>query len=339
MCRAVCVLGLLALCVGITHSWDFAVSLRNHIIFFTNGTISNDVLLFNQNPTALVYDETQDRILYINKQSNDDVICGLYIITRDHKCFTERKGYNIHSFAFDPVTETIFFTETRTNNIYMISLNFSFTGIVYALDNVTPADIVVDSCQGYIYWVNKLINGNRKLLERGRFNSTGREVILKSGYFQIHDLAIDLHTQNLYYFDEFDGFGYINSLDFGAKETSLLELHAPSTILTVSKDYIYFTRSNESEDTVWQLPKSARLHIIHPELVKKMDNVKILGIVANYKLVDQIKGIQGCESLTSLLSKPVVPASVDEQLNITVSKNNSQHSNYSFNDEELPKSR
>lgn len=113
--------------------------------------------LISQNPTSLVYDEVHNMMLYVDKQKNNDAICGYNLSSKQNQC-SVRNGQNISGLAFDPVTEKIFFTDTNGRSINFISLktgyfNNPYGEIFLRLDDKTiPADVAVDSCGRYIFY-------------------------------------------------------------------------------------------------------------------------------------------------------------------------------------------
>ena len=134
---------------------DIAVSVGDQLKFYTDGTITNTVTLKSLNITALAYDEVHDMMLYVDKQSNSDSICGYSLSSTEHKCFIERNGRNIQGIAFDPPTQTLFFTDANDNSINWISLrpqtvNNVHGNLLIKMNDRTPSDITVDSCKGYV---------------------------------------------------------------------------------------------------------------------------------------------------------------------------------------------
>ena len=94
-------------------------------------------------------------ILYVDKQSHGDAVCGYKILSMEYECFTERNGRTIQGLAFDPATELCFFTDTNEKSINWFSLKSETTNTVIVntvikIDNGIPTDIAVDSCRGYV---------------------------------------------------------------------------------------------------------------------------------------------------------------------------------------------
>lgn len=95
-------------------------------------------------------------MLYVDKESGNDAICGVDISSTVSKCFIERNGRNIHGLSFDPASQLLFFTDTNERTINWISLepgskNNNFGNLLIKMDHGVPTDIAVDSCRGYVY--------------------------------------------------------------------------------------------------------------------------------------------------------------------------------------------
>ncbi|KAJ8711445.1 hypothetical protein PYW07_008687 [Mythimna separata] len=354
MYKAVCVLCFLLFYVGKTQSWDFAISLNERLEFYTNGIKTRTINLSSQNPTALAYDDIQQSILYIDKGSSDDTICGCSLSTEDYKCFIKRNGRDIPGFAFDPVTATIFFTDKNERSINFIPLKPGYNDNVYGNllfeldDEQTPTDIAVDSCYGYIYWITVEYNEYWKI-SRCRFNGTGSQELLNK-HFELFSLTIDPQIQKMLYFGNYpddnirmvsSGYGPRNNLR-GIRDNILLKYSSLSTdkmkVLTASKDYIYFIKSDEfmAYPSIWQMTKKATLY--EPTEITTLNYVISFGIVANYKIVDQINGVQGCDSLSRLIATTTVASgNTSEGTNASLCDHYCLHGNCSFNDDGLPK--
>ncbi|KAJ8706156.1 hypothetical protein PYW07_010933 [Mythimna separata] len=151
------VLELLVLYVGISHSWDIAVSYKDVLEFYTNETQIVKINFKSHHLSALAYDEVHDRLLYVDKQNNNDAICGYNISPNTYYCYLETHGKNIHGLAFDPVTELVIFSDTNERSINWIQLVAkadNFGHLLIKLDEGIPTDIAVDSCRGYVYWIS-----------------------------------------------------------------------------------------------------------------------------------------------------------------------------------------
>ncbi|KAJ8706039.1 hypothetical protein PYW07_010816 [Mythimna separata] len=148
MFTAQCVLGLIVLYVGCTHSWDMAISVGDRLDFYTNDTKTDTVRLDSHDLGALAYDEVHDILLYVDKQRNNDAICGYGISSKLNQCFTKRNGRNIHSIFYDTATEILYFSDTNERSINWISISFKSNiqeNLLIEMDHGIPTDVVVDS--------------------------------------------------------------------------------------------------------------------------------------------------------------------------------------------------
>lgn len=183
-------------------------------------------------------------------------------------------------------------------------------------------------------------------------NGSEREVIFETlMYYEAFSLVIDLQTQRLFYFDRCAGCQnknlYISSANLKKRnaisilDTSTDVLMQPK-VLTVSKDYFYFTNRSDSYNTVWQLSKNATIEEDQPKEIIKFYGAKTLGITANYKIEDQIKGLQNCDSLSTLKIESVATEASDrtgKPCNISACENYCLHGDCSINEKGLPKCR
>ncbi|KAJ8713638.1 hypothetical protein PYW07_014008 [Mythimna separata] len=142
--------------MGVVHSWDYAISVKHQLIFYTNGIKTSTINLISRNASSLVYDEVHNMMLYVDKQNNNDSVCGYDLSSKYNKCFIKRNGRNIHGLAYDPVTEKIFFTDTNEKSVNFISKkpgsnNNIYGDLLIKMDDQAPVDMAVDSCKGPSY--------------------------------------------------------------------------------------------------------------------------------------------------------------------------------------------
>ena len=132
------------------------VGVGDELVFYTNGTKTNAVTYYARNFVALAYDEVRDIILYVDKQRNYDSICGYNLYSKKNKCFIKTRGSNIQGIAYEPSTQTLFFTDGKENSINWISLkpgsinNVTINRLIKMDGEGTLGDIAVDSCSGYV---------------------------------------------------------------------------------------------------------------------------------------------------------------------------------------------
>ncbi|KAJ8713639.1 hypothetical protein PYW07_014009 [Mythimna separata] len=178
MYKVQCSLVVVALYIGVVFSWDYAISVKHELIFYTNGIPTSTINLSPQNPTSLVYDEVHNMMLYVDKQNNNDSVCGYDLSSKHNKCFIKSNGHNIHGLAYDPVTEKVFYTDTDENSINFISMkrgsdnNIYGESLIVNTDGHAPLDIAVDSCKGYIYWTHSVTDGQ---IEKVQFDGSDRK--------------------------------------------------------------------------------------------------------------------------------------------------------------------
>lgn len=304
MCRAQCLLALVALSVGLAHSWDFVVTTGDQLEFFTNGSKNHSEGVQFRDLTALAYDAVHNMLLFVDKQSDNASIFSFNISSAKYQALVKRKAYeNIQGLAFDPVKGLLFWTDSNERSIFWISLkpgskNNVYGNLLIKMDDEIPGGIAVDSCRGYVYWTNT--NTNKPTIERARFNGSDREVVIDSDINMPVSLAIDQRTKKMYWADDREGIHFsIESADLNGKNRTKLfaGIHHQPNALTVSKDSIYWV--DWGYKSVWQLPKTSVMDH-EPREISTFKPETPFGIAANYNIEDQTEGSDECEALTSL---------------------------------------
>ncbi|KAJ8707184.1 hypothetical protein PYW08_011318 [Mythimna loreyi] len=322
MCKMQFLLMAVVICVGRVHSWDIATSAGDDLLnFYTNDVLTSTISLPNRNIYALTFNELQNTMLYVDKQPDNDNICGYDLTSKENKCFTKGSGRTIYGLAYDPVTERVFFTDTNDRSINWISSRPGSNNNVNLLIKVSegiPYDIVVDSCKGHIYWVNTRLAA--ATIERARLDGTEREVFetlrvipVNATYnLEPNSLAIDQHKQRIYWMQPYNTTEYRlftrllnikHNPFYFIREFDPMHTKFSSNILTISNDtmlHIHIklktpvtlltkVKSNETSYT-----ETLKAYNSFYEKPVYSDRKKPISIVANYKIKDQI---QDCEAL------------------------------------------
>jgi hypothetical protein len=243
-------------------------------------------------------------LLFVDKQNDNASIFSYHLATKKYQALVRRRSYeNIQGLAFDPVKSLLFWTDTLERSIYWISLqpgskNDVYGNLLIKMDDELPRAIAVDSCRGYIYWTNT--NITKPSIERAKFDGSERKTIVNTGIFMPVSIAIDQRTKRLYWTDDKEGIHYsIENTDLEGKDRKTLiqgTYHQPNT-LTVSKDSLYWV--DWGFRSVWQISKDAPPSTEPTELLHFSNEVPF-GIVANYKISDQIEGNNECQVLKNL---------------------------------------
>ncbi|KAF9815508.1 hypothetical protein SFRURICE_019150 [Spodoptera frugiperda] len=283
---------------------NIAVTSGDRLEFFlSNGTKSQTEESQFRDLTLLAYDAVHNMLLFVDKQSDNASIFSFNITSKKYQSLVAKKAYeNIQGLAFDPVKGLLFWTDTNDRSIYWISLkpgykNHLYGNLLIKMDDELPRAIAVDSCRGYVYWTNT--NVKKPTIERALYDGTKREVIVDNNIYMPVSLAIDQQTKKLYWADDREGIHYsIESADLDGtnRKTLLTGIHHQPNTLTVSKDSIYWV--DWGFKSVWQLPKNPPIEPEPVQISSFPENP--FGIAANYKIEDQIQGIEECQALKSL---------------------------------------
>ncbi|CAH1638564.1 unnamed protein product [Spodoptera littoralis] len=293
--------------VIVVQSWDIVTTVADQLEFYDNGIKVQSEVMPSRDLTALTYDALHDTLIFVDKQSDNGSIFSYNKSTQKFQCLVAKKTHeNIQDVAFDPAKELLFWTDLYERSIYWISLkhryeNYVSGNLLFKMDDELPRSIAVDSCRGYVYWTN--INVSKPSIERSRYNSTEREVLIDNNIYMPISLTIDQQTKKLYWADDKEGIKYsIESADLdGKNRVTLLSgfFHQPNA-LTVSKGFIYWV--DWGYKSMWQLSKNPPFDA-EPVIIKDFNNETPFGIAANYKIEDQIEGIEECNALKALLPR------------------------------------
>ncbi|KAJ8716345.1 hypothetical protein PYW08_013630 [Mythimna loreyi] len=308
---------VLTLLVGLAHSfdWDVVVGALNKLEFYNNGAlVHSEDFGANLSIEELVHDVVHNRLLIADINKNQDtLIFSFNIATKELLPLVKRTLNNpfqqrIHSMAYDPVTEKLFWTDSDT--ISWFSLKPGFVNNIYGttlieFDLSTPFGIAVDSCKGYIYWAYD-VDGELNTIEKVPIDGSDREIVLEVNMSSIYNLVIDQQTRKMYWTDDVptgrDKTFSINSADLNGENRRTLyidpERNQPRA-LSVSKDSIYWVPLNVDIHNIWKIPKNPT-EDTKPTAVSASSWYTA---AAKYNIEDQIQGIQGCESLRNLLPK------------------------------------
>ncbi|KAJ8706729.1 hypothetical protein PYW07_012807 [Mythimna separata] len=301
------VLVLLALLVGFAHcfSWDIVVGGAKQLHFYYDGTLTHtEEIPSVTRITSVTYDPVHYRVLFTDVNYPSMTISSFDLSTRKtQSLFTKREEDYYVRVVYDPVTQLLVWK--TWHNIYTFSINPASSnkavgGNLLVHVSHLCRDVAVDSCGGYIYWIT---GAN---IERARLDGSEREVIVDSTVSFRLSLAIDQQTKRIYWIDDiYLNSGYqmsIESANFiGKNQTTIYiaKTTSQASSLAVSKDFIYWQKSNEV--ATWQLPKNSSEHFARKMYsVSSSSNSHYQRVATNYTIQEQIEGIQ-CEALQNLI--------------------------------------
>ncbi|KAF9419395.1 hypothetical protein HW555_004043 [Spodoptera exigua] len=283
---------------------DFVATVGEQLVFYDNGVKLQSETLPSRDLTALTYDALHETLIFVDKQSDNGSIFSYNQLTKQYHSLVAKKTYeNIQDVAVDPIKKLLFWTDTYERSIYWISLehgyeNYVYGNLLFKMDYEIPRSIAVDSCSGYVYWTNT--NVTKPTIERSRYNSFEREVLIDDDIYMPVSLTIDQRTKKMFWADDKEGIHYtIETADLDGKNRITLIsgfYHQPNA-LTVSKDFVYWV--DWSYKSIWKISKS--LSIDSEPIIVTDFNETPFGIAAYYKMEDQIEGNEECVALRALL--------------------------------------
>ncbi|CAG4962752.1 unnamed protein product [Colias eurytheme] len=301
MCALKCIFVAFALYINLVSSWDIAITTGDQLEFYTNKTKTKNEGERFRDLTALAYDAVHNMLLFVDKQNDNASIFSFNLATKKYQPLVGRRSYeNIQGIAFDPITGKLFWTDTNERSIYWTSLwprskKDIYGKVLIKMDYEIPRDIAVDSCRGYIYWTNT--NITKPSIERARFDGSERKIIIDTDIHMAVSIAVDQRTSKLYWADDKEGIHYAietSNLDGSGRRKVLVGTYHQPNALAVSKDSIYWV--DWGFKSVWKIDKDAPPYT-DPEEIITFNNEVPFGIVANYDIADQTKGIAECKNL------------------------------------------
>ena len=112
------------------------------------------------------------------------------------------KGINPEGVAYDWTSKKIYWTDSANNSIYSMSLDGARKGQVVNIATVeVPRAIVLDPCQGYMYFSDWGMFGASGKIFRTTMAGTMRSIIIENDLKQPSGLALDYTDQKLYWTD------------------------------------------------------------------------------------------------------------------------------------------
>ncbi|XP_070568538.1 low-density lipoprotein receptor-related protein 6-like isoform X1 [Ptychodera flava] len=113
---------------------------------------------------------------------------------------TNPSGNQIHPYdiAIDAYSRHLYWTCSQNNVINVTRLDMTSIGVVVDGDNEKPRSIVLNPAKGYMYWTNLVENPR---IEKAAMDGGDRQVIVATGLGNPGALAIDYHTEKIFWSD------------------------------------------------------------------------------------------------------------------------------------------
>lgn len=148
------------------------------------------------------------------------------------------RGINPEGIAYDWTQKKIYWTDSSNNSIY--AMNMDATEIVMIAQVDRPRAIVVDPCDGYLYFTDWGRFGTTGKIFRTTMAGSLKKAIIEKDLSQPSGLAIDYEEQRLYWTDavrEKIERSYLN----GTNREVLVSATIYPFAITVHGNYIYWT--------------------------------------------------------------------------------------------------
>ncbi|ALC42857.1 cue [Drosophila busckii] len=245
--------------------WDFAVTLRNKILFLDNAwnTITTAAHEYEE-LTALAFDEAEEMIYFNDQLHQNGSIFSLHrdasVATHIVEQAVQRTGNeSVAGLAYDPLNRNLFWADRRKGKIFFASIDTLFTATPKVLvdssgDGGRPDGVAVDICRRQLYWSNCQIG--HASVERISLDGKQREVIIKEDIDMPRGIVVDQLSDRLYWIDDKVGiFFTIESarLDGSDRKLIVQGKHQDPIQLAITEDAIYWT--DKISKAVWSYPK------------------------------------------------------------------------------------
>lgn len=206
----------------------------------------------------------KDNKLFFTRIRPDGSISWINIDQPDKINVILKGPINPEGIAYDWTSKKIYWTDSANRSIYAMNLNA--TQIVMIVRVERPRAIVVDPCEGYLYFTDWGRFGNSGKIYRTTMAGNMKEVIVGDGLTQPSGLAIDYDDHKLYWTDALRE--KIERSDLNGKNREVL---VSATIypfaITVFGNYIYWT--DLQLRGVYRVEKHTGANMI--EMVKRLE--------------------------------------------------------------------
>ncbi|XP_067141896.1 low-density lipoprotein receptor-related protein 2 isoform X5 [Centruroides vittatus] len=189
------------------------------------------------NVVGLDFDYT-DRHLLFTQIRPDGSISWMNLDNLSEMKVIQDKGINPEGIAFDWTTKKVYWTDSGNRSIYAMNLDGSQLVMITRVER--PRAIVLDPCEGFMYFTDWGRFGNKGKIYRSTMAGNKKTEIIGDNLTQPSGLAIDYEERKLYWTDALRE--KIERSDLDGKNREVL---VPATIypfaITVHRNYIYWT--------------------------------------------------------------------------------------------------
>lgn len=189
------------------------------------------------NVVGLDFDYDEKR-LYFTQIRPDGSISWIDINKPDDIHVIINKGINPEGVAYDWTNKKVYWTDSANRSIY--SMNRDGSQIVMITRVERPRAIVVDPCQGHLYFSDWGRFGNSGKIYRSTMAGNLKEAIIEADLTQPSGLALDYEERKLYWTDALREKIERSDLN-GTNREILLSATIYPFALTVFGNYIYWT--------------------------------------------------------------------------------------------------
>ncbi|XP_025112203.1 deleted in malignant brain tumors 1 protein-like [Pomacea canaliculata] len=219
--------------IGACHSWNWGTTNCVHSqdvgVACAPGQLPNNFLLFTETtkngsniirmdmtsysyitiplpglgrPFAIDYDYINSKMYWTDlatKQIRSARVDG----TQNRTVLALGANSDAEGLAVDPVSGLLFYTDTGSNIIALVTLVGFQRKVVISTDLQQPRPIVLDVMNGIMFWADW---GSNPKIERANYDGTSRQAIITSDLTWPNALALDIPNQQIFWVDSSDSY-------------------------------------------------------------------------------------------------------------------------------------
>ncbi|KAB0796179.1 hypothetical protein PPYR_10240 [Photinus pyralis] len=290
----VCVIFFLTLSVVAqkeSSEWDLAVAISDTVeLLYSNGSLLGSAAQQFSHLKALTFDDIRHQFVVSDVDQHNDTIYSVQLTREtDITPILTNLPDDVQGLAIDPTTDILYWTDTLNRTINYVSLQDPSheSKVLLQFDDQSPQDVAIDVCSRYIYWTNSEVD--RPSIERASLDGQNREVVISKDLFIPTGIAVDHHTQRIFWGDKREGIYYrIESAKFdgSAREVVFEGTHQKPIGVAVDANAVYWTDVNNR--ALWKKHKN----IDHEPLKLRHFKESPMGVVTKHI----IKNISDCQA-------------------------------------------
>lgn len=298
---------------------EYAVTTNEEIQFFSkNWTLQRTAAHQFNDLTAITFDDVKDVIYFSDHSSPSGRLFSLRVSEDDQynyqiqELMKKQLDERIQGVTFDPVSNVLYWTDQKQQQIYSWNMNESTKQPkkLLTFGDEVPTGISVDYCRNRLYWTNT--NGIKATIESSDLDGNNHKVLISKDLTNPNSIVVDPFDGRLYWTDVNKGSYFkleSSALDGSDRKVVLTLPEKEPSGLAVDVNSIYLTEPvfkeiiqvNKKEGAGSQKPVAS---FTHPSVPK--------GIIVHNYYVDDQQPSQACKAAINAIHRR---AELQQQIN------------------------